>query len=281
MTTSKMLDVNGTLSTLEANELCNRIAMYIKPIDDELESIQSHTVVINDKKNDNNSRVENIAEMIKNKCELKSVLKYLYKALAEYNKIAEKNHNDMVSCLRDAKKEYEDDAEEISEELKPIESFEDYISTLKLEDVIKFKEAEAHAAHLGKFIHNFDRVRESLISKKLIDFKAIGDTVVKFNNKPLYTTDELQGIQDNLIARHRDYENTVNYYKAMFNKYTNEANLKYEKEVARLNEKAVAEIGKLKDEKQQNIENEREEIRQLKIVVPAEYKKIIDTLELN
>lgn len=50
MTTSKMLDVNGTLSTLEANELCNRIAMYIKPIDDELESIQSHTVVINDKK---------------------------------------------------------------------------------------------------------------------------------------------------------------------------------------------------------------------------------------
>lgn len=72
MTTSKMLDVNGTLSTKEANKLCNRIAMHIKPIDDELDSIQPHTVVINDKNSDNYSRVENIAEMIKSKCELNS-----------------------------------------------------------------------------------------------------------------------------------------------------------------------------------------------------------------
>ncbi|STZ64270.1 Uncharacterised protein [Moraxella lacunata] len=155
---------------------------------------------------------------------------------------------------------------------------EDYLLTLPLSDVMAYKTAEAKASHIGKFIHNFDKIRTSLTKKERISFKEVGEQVFKIHHTPLYELDELQQLQNYLLAEHREYESTVNAYKAKFREFQNKSFVTYEEEYNKrsherqmlLNEKVKAETEKLIA-----IKNE---IANFKIIVPNEFKAIIDEL---
>ncbi|STZ07262.1 Uncharacterised protein [Moraxella caprae] len=155
---------------------------------------------------------------------------------------------------------------------------EDYLLTLPLSDVITYKTAEAKASHVGKFIHNFDKIRTSLTKKERISFKEVGEQVFKIHHTPLYELDELQQLQNYLLAEHREHESTVNAYKAKFREFQNKSLVAYEEEYNKrsherqmlLNEKVKAETERLIV-----IKNE---IANFKIIVPNEFKTIIDEL---
>jgi len=140
------------------------------------------------------------------------------------------------------------------------------------------KEAEAKAAHIGKYIHNFDEVRNQLNKKELITFKEVGEQVFKVKNTPLYELSELQQLQEQLLAEHREYESEVNFYKTQFRTYQNNCKLQYEQELQCLLQERQAKVNALVVEKTAELTKLKETIANYRIVVPNVYKETIGTL---
>lgn len=80
---------------------------------------------------------------------------------------------------------------------------------------------EAHAAHLGQFIHKgstLERLREELPTIQTvewIDIEVGKKTPIKVT--PHHTSENLLKIHEQLAELHRGYEQKVNYYKAKVN----------------------------------------------------------------
>ena len=139
-------------------------------------------------------------------------------------------------------------------------------------------EAEAKAAHIGKYIHSFDEVRTKLTKKELISFREVGEQVFKVKNTPLYNLAELQQLQEQLLAEHREYESEVNYYKAQFRTYQNNCKLQYEQEHQRLLQERQNQVKALVVEKTAELTKLKEKIASYRIIVPNDYKNTIETL---
>ena len=137
---------------------------------------------------------------------------------------------------------------------------------------------EAKAAHIGKFIHNFDAIRQEITQKELISFKQVGEKVFKIANTPLYEMEELQNLQESLLAEHREYESEVNFYKAKFREFENQSKLKYEEEFLRLSQERQEKINQLMVEKTTELTKIKEEIAGFRIVIPNAYKAEIEEL---
>jgi hypothetical protein len=102
---------------------------------------------------------------------------------------------------------------------------------LTTDDLNKFMEAEAFAAHIGQFIHqeksgvNLTSLRRELPEIPAIEWMVIEDgkkspvTISKH-----HTSDELLKIHEELAELHRGYEQTVNYFKAKVKNLTTEEN---------------------------------------------------------
>ena len=168
---------------------------------------------------------------------------------------------------------------EAEAEVKPIDyehlnrlrevTIEDYLKTLSLEEVVRYKEAEAKAAHIGKYIHNFDEVRTNLSKKELITLKQVGEQVFKVKNVPLYDLAELQELQEQLLAQHREVESEVNFYKAQF---------QYEQELQKLQQERQKKVTALVVERTAELMKIKETVASFRIVVPNSYKNTIEHL---
>ena len=177
---------------------------------------------------------------------------------------------------------------EAEAEVKPIDyehlnrlrevTIEDYLKTLSLEEVVRYKEAEAKAAHIGKYIHNFDEVRANLTKKELITLKQVGEQVFKVKNVPLYDLAELQELQEQLLAQHREVESEVNFYKAQFRTFQNNAQLQYEQELQRLQQERQKKVTALVVERTAELMKIKETVAGFRIVVPNSYKSTIEHL---
>ena len=144
--------------------------------------------------------------------------------------------------------------------------------------MIIYKTAEARASHIGKFIHNFDKIRTSLNKKERISFKEVGEQVFKIHHTPLYDLDELQKLQNYLLAEHREHESTVNAYKAKFREFQNKSLVVYEEEYnKRFHERQIL-LNERVNIQTQKLISIKNEIANFKIIIPNEFKSIIDEL---
>ena len=114
--------------------------------------------------------------------------------------------------------------------------------------------------------------------KELITFKEVGEQVFKIKNTPLYELSELQQLQEQLLAEHREYESEVNFYKAQFRTYQNNCKLQYEQELQCLLQERQAKVNALVVEKTAELTKLKETIANYRIVVPNVYKETIGTL---
>ncbi|UZA22585.1 hypothetical protein [Moraxella bovis] len=276
LTKNPYFNVSG-LTSSEANYICERIKETLKPIQDEITNLETHTSSLDGESLDNFKKVNDIDGKLANIGKLYAISAFFRSAIKEKD-----NRLDMINIKI---KQVRDEQDSLLVGIDVLElqrlinvAMEDYLLTLPLSDVITYKTAEAKASHIGKFIHNFDKIRTSLTKKERISFKEVGEQVFKIHHTPLYELDELQQLQNHLLAEHREHESTVNAYKAKFREFQNKSLVAYEEEYNKrsherqmlLNEKVKAETEKLIA-----IKNE---IANFKIIVPNEFKAIIDEL---
>lgn len=92
----------------------------------------------------------------------------------------------------------------------------------------KYLEAESYAAHIGQFIHKGEKL--DILRKELPFLKTLEWINVEDGKKtPLkvsihHTSTELSEIHEQLAAKHRQYEQRVNYFKAKVKNLTTEEN---------------------------------------------------------
>lgn len=265
------------LTSSEANYVCERIKERLKPIQDLVSSIETHTSSIDGEALDTFTKVDDIGGKLTEIGTLYAISAYLRTAIKEKEtrlEIVNKKLNEVIA--------------KAEEEVKPIDyeplhrlrdvSMDDYLKTLSVEAVVRYKEAEAKATHIGKYIHSFDEVRTKLTKKELISFKEVGEQVFKVKNTPLYNLAELQQLQEQLLAEHREYESEVNYYKAQFRTYQNNCKLQYEQEHQRLLQERQNQVKALVVEKTAELTKLKEKIANYRIIVPNDYKKTIEAL---
>lgn len=265
------------LTSSEANYVCERIKERLKPIQDLVNTIETHTSSIDGEPLDNFEKVDDIGEKLTEIGSLYAISAYLRTAIKE----KENRLDVLIKKLTNVQIEVEKEVEPIDYEqlnrLKEI-TIEDYLKTLSLEDVVRYKEAEAKAAHIGKYIHNFDEVRTNLTKKELITLKQVGEQVFKIKNVPLYDLAELQELQEQLLAQHREVESEVNFYKTQFRTFQNNAQLQYEQELQRLQQERQEKVTALVVERTANLMKIKETVAGFRIVVPNSYKSTIEHL---
>ncbi len=265
------------LTSSEANYICERIKERLKPIQDAVSHIPTHTATLDGERLDKFAKIENIDTKLTQIGSLYAISAYLRTAIKE----KDDRLNEISQKIVEIRQKVEQKVDEIDfkslEKLKKV-TIDDFLKTLPLEDVVNYKESEAKAAHIGKFIHNFDTIREEITQKELISFKEVGEKVFKIHNIPLYELQELQNLQENLLAQHRKYESEVNFYKAKFREFENQSKLQYEQELLRLSQQRQDKINQLVIEKTTELTQIKEEIAQFRIVIPNRYKAEIDEL---
>jgi len=122
---------------------------------------------------------------------------------------------------------------------------------LSTAEIAEYTEAEAFAAHIGKFIHGngiLTSLRNELPTIPAIEWMTINDG----QKSPVdivvhHTSDQLLKLHESLAAEHRKYEQRVNYFKAKVKNLTTEENAR----IAKLNADAQNEAEKLHNEAQQ------------------------------
>lgn len=265
------------LTSSEANYICERIKERLKPIQDAVSHIPTHTATLDGERLDKFAKIENIDTKLTQIGSLYAISAYLRTAIKE----KDDRLNEISQKIVEIRQKVEQKVDEIDfkslEKLKKV-TIDDFLKTLPLEDVVNYKESEAKAAHIGKFIHNFDTIREEITQKELISFKEVGEKVFKIHNIPLYELQELQNLQENLLAQHRKYESEVNFYKAKFREFENQSKLQYEQELLRLSQQRQDKINQLVIEKTTELTQIKEEIAQFRIVIPNRYKAEIGEL---
>lgn len=276
LTKSPYFNTSG-LTSSAANYICERIKERLKPIQDEVSHMPTHTSSLDGEKLDNFQKIEKIDEKLSQIGSLYAISAYLRTAIKE----KEWRLDEISEKIAEIRQKMERKVDEIDlkrlERLKRV-TIDDFLKTLPLSEVVKYKEAEAKAAHIGKFVHQFDEIRKEITKKELISFKEVGEQAFKIHHKPLYEIQELQALQEKLLAEHRDFESEVNFYKAKFREFQNECKLKYESELLRLTQERESQIQALVIEKTQELMQIKNEIANFRIVIPNEFKEIIEQL---
>nr|WP_314472796.1 hypothetical protein [uncultured Capnocytophaga sp.] len=275
-TKNPYFNVSG-LTSSEANYVCERIKERLKPIQDLVSSIETHTSSIDGEPLDTFTKVDDIGGKLNEIGSLYAISAYLRSAIKEKDNRLEIVNKKLNEILVKAEEEVKPIDYEPLNLLKNV-TIDDYLKTLSLEDMVCYKEAEAKAAHIGKYIHNFDEVRNQLNKKELITFKEVGEQVFKVKNTSLYELSELQQLQEQLLAEHREYESEVNFYKTQFRTYQNNCKLQYEQELQCLLQERQAKVNALVVEKTAELTKLKETIANYRIVVPNVYKETIGRL---
>ena len=265
------------LTSSEANYVCERIKERLKPIQDLVNTIETHTSSIDGEPLDNFKKVDDIGGKLTEIGSLYAISAYLRTAIKEKESRLDVLTKKLTNVQIEVEKEVEPIDYEHLNRLKEV-TIEDYLKTLSLEEVVRYKEAEAKAAHIGKYIHNFDEVRTNLTKKELITLKQVGEQVFKVKNVPLYDLAELQKLQEQLLAQHREVESEVNFYKAQFRTFQNNAQLQYEQELQRLQQERQEKGTALVVERTANLMKIKETVAGFRIVVPNSYKSTIEHL---
>lgn len=277
LTKNPYFNVSGVTSS-EANYICERIKEKLKPIQDEINNLETHTSSLDGEQLDGFKKVENIDDKLKLIGELYAISAFLRTAIKE----KEKRLNIINEKIRKVRQKEDELLEKIDlielDKIRRVD-MDDFMLTLPLADVIAYKTAESKASHIGKFIHNFDDIRKKLTKQERITFKQVGEKqVFKIHHMPLYELDELQQTQNYLLAEHREYENTVNFYKAKFRDFENGAKVRYEEELNKLQNERNAILNERVKAKTEQLTAIKAEIANFKIIIPNEFKQTIDEL---
>lgn len=162
-------------------------------------------------------------------------------------------------------------------------SFPTFLNSLSVKEHNDYLSSEAIAAHIGKFIHNFDAVRKASEEFRPTIFQEIKNEVVVIQNTRLYTQEELSEGFFELQKSHREAERVVNNYKAKHKEWVknleDEYYVAYQK-VADIHRTLTAEYNAEMQKATLALEadkrEKKKEISNLKIVIPTALQETLD-----
>lgn len=166
----------------------------------------------------------------------------------------------------------------------PITTFSAFLNTLTVKEVNEYFSNEATAAHIGKFIHNFDEIRKGLDNFSPTAFERISENeVLTVKQELLYKKEELLDGFFNLQKEHREAEKVVNYYKSKHKDWEKEILDDFSKDKRKISADNQALRSKYDSEKfiaQEKAKTEeralRKEYSNLKIIIPHELQATLD-----
>ena len=165
-------------------------------------------------------------------------------------------------------------------------SFEDFFLELSIKEKAEYLLNESKASHIGKFIHNFDGVRNVLDNFKPTEFVNISSTeVMTVRNTMLYDREELLGRVEKLQNIHRECEKVINYYKAKYKEWAAELDTQFQKnwknyaeEVHMIERENSMILVKARADFEIERTSKLEVLKNLKITIPIEFQPILDEI---
>ena len=165
-------------------------------------------------------------------------------------------------------------------------SFEDFFLELSIKEKAEYLLNESKASHIGKFIHNFDGVRNVLDNFKPTEFVNISSTeVMTVRNTMLYDREELLGRIEKLQNIHRECEKVINYYKAKYKEWAAELDTQFQKnwknyaeEVHMIERENSMILVKARADFEIERTSKLEVLKNLKITIPIEFQPILDEI---
>ena len=165
-------------------------------------------------------------------------------------------------------------------------SFEDFFLELSIKEKAEYLLNESKASHIGKFIHNFDGVRNVLDNFKPTEFVNISSTeVMTVRNTMLYDREELLGRIEKLQNIHRECEKVINYYKAKHKEWAAELDTQFQKnwknyaeEVHMIERENSMILVKARADFEIERTSKLEVLKNLKITIPIEFQPILDEI---
>ena len=278
-----MLDKKG-LTSSEASHIANFIKEQVKNID---VTTSNFKVITQEGRREGNYLRLDSHEEIKNWDELLLEKGKLF-ALSAWLKESIKYKEDQIKKIRSSSLDTSTlPKKDVPKPLTiPDASFEDFFLELSIKEKAEYLLNESKASHIGKFIHNFDGVRNVLDNFKPTEFVNISGTeVMTVRNTMLYDREELLGRVEKLQNTHRECEKVINYYKAKHKEWAAELNTKFQKkwkdhvDEAHMIEKENSMIV-VKARADFEIERTRklEVLKNLKITIPIEFQPILDEI---
>lgn len=295
------LEPNKGLSLSQAQSISNLCNQRVVEINQTINSINNYTkqVRINELYTLQKGIhiPENIVELLIQKSELSACQAFLMENIKAKQYLLDKTkleQADISGVPYPSKRNYMDITYSLLNEVNEQYGW----NQLSRKEYNEYLEAEAYAAHIGKFIHKngkLDELRKELPSIPEIEWMEI-ETGKKtpVNIKVHHTSDGLLKLHEKLANIHRVYEQKVNYFKAKVKNIVTEENTRIAKHNNDLQIKAEEynnnvdsdfhkEV-KLYDEKIKTIKSEFEIYRQktiseyvlMRIVVDDRFKETID-----
>ena len=271
---------NKGLTSSEANHVTNIVKELTKDLS--VANMQLKTSFIKedgmDLRLDENERNENwvkntlkVGELFALSAWLKSAIKFKENLLSEISdERFEKNLGQYVS-------QYKEEPE------LPSTTFEDYLNQLNTKQRNEYLTQEAKAAHIGKFVHNFDSIREESVNFIPTTFMNTNGTSLTVFHKRLYTKEELIEGFFELQKQHREAEKVVNLYKSRYRDWERQVLEDWNSEVKKVkafNADLRIKVNQEQEQLRLDFENEKRNrmkvISGLKIIIPNELQSTLD-----
>lgn len=276
-----MLDKNRGLTSSEASRVKNFLKELVKTINvgEGLNIVTSSALRGGNKLPlDTHAKIEDWKEKIRQKSRYYSLSAWLGEAILYKEKLLKKTKNETFDG------EYEGMMEKPEPPNKKSTEWDEFFSTLSVKEQSEYLTNDTYAAHIGKFIHNFDEIREVFNTFQPTQFRKISDVeTLTIVNTLLYNEDELIEGVESLQGEHRTANKVVNFWKAKYKEWVAEREREYYTELSKYQSdlqaitlsnraafnKAAAEFEKEKTSK-------LEEIAVMKITIPNELQDVLD-----
>lgn len=271
-----ILGVQG-LTSSEANHVTNIVKELVKGLDSATLVIASTSVEKNGiwHKMDENAKKDTWVEDIKRVGELY--------ALSAWLKSGIKLKEDMLNNVNRIQPVNVDTPEYLPMPVEKATSFETYVLTLNTKEYNEYLANEAVAAHVGKFVHSFDKIRNQSDNFQPAELKEFKNELVMLKHTRLYTKEELEAGFFELQKIHREAEKIVNSYKAKHKEWVKTVQDEYTKEAQHVmsenNKLRIAHTDALYQAAQEAETKKREErktISNLKILIPNALQETLD-----
>ena len=278
-----MLDKTG-LTSSEASHIANFIKEQVKNID---VTTSNFKVITQEGRRDgtylrldSNEEIKNWDDLLLEKGKLFALSAWLKESIKYKDEQIKKIRSSTLNISTLPK------MEEPAPPTRPSTSFEDFFLELSIKEKADYLLNESRASHIGKFIHNFDGIRNVIDNFKPTEFVNISSTeVMTVRNTMLYDREELLGRVEKLQNTHRECEKVINYYKAKHKEWAAELDTKFQKnwkdyvEEVHMIEKENSMVG-VKARADFEIERTRklEVLKNLKITIPIEFQPILDEI---
>ena len=278
-----MLDKTG-LTSSEASHIANFIKEQVKNID---VTTSNFKVITQEGRRDgtylrldSNEEIKNWDDLLLEKGKLFALSAWLKESIKYKDEQIKKIRSSTLNISTLPK------MEEPAPPTRPSTSFEDFFLELSIKEKADYLLNESRASHIGKFIHNFDGIRNVIDNFKPTEFVNISSTeVMTVRNTMLYDREELLGRVEKLQNTHRECEKVINYYKAKHKEWAAELDTKFQKnwkdyvEEVHMIEKENSMVGvKARADFEIERTSKLEVLKNLKITIPIEFQPILDEI---